>query len=694
MINSRRVLVTFLIGLWALLPVPADASCAGSTIRVAAPPSVIGAAMPVVWAIEPACDVIETGLLAGTDTASPAPVGQPIYGYRAAYQQEIPVAESGRYWLAAYVRDEAGGTFQSQPRLVAVAVPPRPLAGPHGSHGAPPSYSGTDDDFLQPAGEPHFASLRRGASTRTTIFTDAPNLIGQVERVISSTDRGEALSEQQAPLVLRDLVFPITPDIISPSLDFQDSFFSALGYPRTGLYIVPCFVSVPFGGPRCNPGGHNPSFPSVGFGYQETDAGGGFTTSARSEFAYFIPRPSPGKLVQSATLRAFVIVARGDPSALRLSGKSPTAIEVVSCVPPSCRLWVMWDFTEEARALRAQGGELALTPEPIPPEVVPGFSSANYSLFLNVDYPWTHGAAGVGELRLTFEQACPKSLSVNMMPQSIRPVFPPDNVVPPAISMRPTKIAVEGTVKTCPPLGGSPPADVEVTFEALAPAQGTEEAGGHAHDTRPAHAFGSFENSGGSKVTRCTVSNFNAEGMGSCTVAYRSSEVNGVETIVASGPGFPNAEAKVRVEVPGLVELPEDPAKYVRVGTPNNHAGTNDPCTPQAQAPTSRHFESFYGLPKLKEAVEQIAATILQQTGILLRVNDMSLPLGGLFDIDNNWRTDHKTHRVGRHADIGFSGIRNGVCTSFNRDRLEAAIRRKTGNAPVIHGNHFHAFIP
>ncbi|HZX61297.1 MAG TPA: hypothetical protein VFF51_06100, partial [Candidatus Methylomirabilis sp.] len=99
MINSRRVLPTLLIGLWALLPVPADASCAGSTIRVAAPPSVIGAAMPVVWAIEPACDVIETGLLAGTDTASPAPVGQPIYGYRAAYQQEIPVAESGRYWL-------------------------------------------------------------------------------------------------------------------------------------------------------------------------------------------------------------------------------------------------------------------------------------------------------------------------------------------------------------------------------------------------------------------------------------------------------------------------------------------------------------------------------------------------------------------------------------------------------------------
>ena len=30
-----------------------------------------------------------------------------------------------------------------------------------GGHGAPPFYTGADADFLKPAGEPHFASLRR-----------------------------------------------------------------------------------------------------------------------------------------------------------------------------------------------------------------------------------------------------------------------------------------------------------------------------------------------------------------------------------------------------------------------------------------------------------------------------------------------------------------------------------------------------
>jgi hypothetical protein len=314
-------------------------------------------------------------------------------------------------------------------------------------------------------------------------------------------------------------------------------------------------------------------------------------------------------------------------------------------------------------------------------------------LGLDPNYPWQHGGE-TGALALRFEAACPKPLSINVMPQSVRPLFPPNNVVPSAISMRPTTTAVQAIVKRCPSPGGGPPADVEVKLEVLAPAQGTEDTGGHAHDTRPDHAFGGFENRGGPKMTRCTVSNFDAEGMGSCAVGYHSSEVSGVERVVASAAGFPNGESKVRVEVPGLVELREDPAKYVRVGTPNSHAGTNDPCTPQAQAQTSRHFESFYGLPKLKEAVEQIAATMWQQTGILLRVNDMSLPLGGLFDIDNNWTTDHKTHRVGRHVDIGFRGVRNAVCAEYDRRLLQREIFRATTRDAVIESNHFHAYIP
>jgi murein endopeptidase len=36
----------------------------------------------------------------------------------------------------------------------------------------------------------------------------------------------------------------------------------------------------------------------------------------------------------------------------------------------------------------------------------------------------------------------------------------------------------------------------------------------------------------------------------------------------------------------------------------------------------------------------------------LLFINDMSLPYGGLFDVNGDWKTPHKTHRIGKSADI------------------------------------------
>lgn len=101
-----------------------EASCTGSAIWIATAGSVAARGIRVAWGVEPACDVIETGLLLGTQPAALGPVGQPIYAYRAAYQQQIPVAETATYWIAAYARDEVGGLIQSPPRPVVIVVPP------------------------------------------------------------------------------------------------------------------------------------------------------------------------------------------------------------------------------------------------------------------------------------------------------------------------------------------------------------------------------------------------------------------------------------------------------------------------------------------------------------------------------------------------------------------------------------------
>jgi hypothetical protein len=423
---------------------------------------------------------------------------------------------------------------------------------------------------------------------------------------------------------------------------------------------------------------------------------GSSTSSARASLTYFIPKPPPGKRVGSARLRLFANVVSGEVSGLQLSGMPPTSIEVLSCSgSPNCNLWVTWDFTEEAGRLAGQGGgHLDLSLDPIPPTVLgPDISRAWYVLFPDVNYPWFHGGAS-GALTVTFVEDCPKELQIEVDSESVRPELPAGSSIPAFLRSIPTKATVTARVKSCPSESGAPPPSVEVTFEIVAPASGTPEAGGHdlVHNgQRPKGTFEKSPSAGGQSTATCTVTSFDAAGVGTCKVTYYSNEVSGVEKITGRASGFPGAEVAISVEVPGLMDLPEAPARYVLVGAPNNHAGTNDPC--RATPPLSRHFQNHFGRPQLNVAVVAIADRILQQTGILLRVNDASLALGGLFDINNNWRTPHRTHRVGGDVDIGFSGVRNGVCTEYDRLQLQREIVRSTRNDPVEEGDHFHAFV-
>jgi hypothetical protein len=182
----------------------------------------------------------------GADPATLSPVGQPIYGYRAAYEQEIPAAESGKYWLAAYVRDEAEGTVQSQPRPVVVALPPASVGLP-GSHGASPTYSGTDADFLQAAGNPHFASLRSTlltAETVTTLLPPFPPLTFIVgDRHVSSTHREEIHATLDAGIPAGGITFPVDPAAVDQLLDQMEDIFNSRNFPRPGLYSLICQVA-------------------------------------------------------------------------------------------------------------------------------------------------------------------------------------------------------------------------------------------------------------------------------------------------------------------------------------------------------------------------------------------------------------------------------------------------------------------
>ena len=95
----------------------------------------------------------------------------------------------------------------------------------------------------------------------------------------------------------------------------------------------------------------------------------------------------------------------------------------------------------------------------------------------------------------------------------------------------------------------------------------------------------------------------------------------------------------------GFEELPPWPNVYVRCGLT---AG----CLCDNISPT--HPNAFWGTPEMVAAVEDLAVSFQAlHPELMLRITDMSLPRGGLFDLDLNWKAPrHCRHRTGTSVDI------------------------------------------
>ncbi|MDE3058448.1 MAG: penicillin-insensitive murein endopeptidase [Bacteroidota bacterium] len=245
------------------------------------------------------------------------------------------------------------------------------------------------------------------------------------------------------------------------------------------------------------------------------------------------------------------------------------------------------------------------------------------------------------------------------------------------VSVDPSKVSPSNTggnsqttVTVLTTRGGTPVSGVPITFQA----KGVEGTGGHNHNGRPAGTF--------------TATSGTTDADGKFVSTYTASAFGGIERITAIS-GDVKDSADVNVKVGGLVELTGG-SNYELVGTPNSYSGTNDPC--RESPPTSLHYSNHYGIPDLISAVQNIASSYSSlHLGIKLRINDMSLPWGGLFDINNDWSTPHAEHRVGINADIGFNGIgENDGCTPLNKHDLLGQISKYTNGTPYIEGDHYH----
>jgi hypothetical protein len=67
-------------------------------------------------------------------------------------------------------------------------------------------------------------------------------------------------------------------------------------------------------------------------------------------------------------------------------------------------------------------------------------------------------------------------------------------------------------------------------------------------------------------------------------------------------------------------------------------------------SPTHPAFN--WATPIMRNRIICLADRYWEATGAVLSFNDMSLPLGGLFDFRGNWGADHQFHRLGRSVDV------------------------------------------
>lgn len=123
----------------------------------------------------------------------------------------------------------------------------------------------------------------------------------------------------------------------------------------------------------------------------------------------------------------------------------------------------------------------------------------------------------------------------------------------------------------------------------------------------------------------------------------------------------------ITVEIAGLIKVPPSGQGTYRLTGSYGDAGV-----------TSKHVENHYAKSSSFVMISSAAYDYFEETGIAIGINDMSLELGGLFDIHNNWKTPHSWHRFGTSVDIDHLGVKekllNRIAKRFGCTRYEVSL--------------------
>lgn len=199
---------------------------------------------------------------------------------------------------------------------------------------------------------------------------------------------------------------------------------------------------------------------------------------------------------------------------------------------------------------------------------------------------------------------------------------------------------------------------------------------GHAHGSPPSALWGRFEpqaSAGGKPAGECEIA-VDATRTGSCDVRFEAGELSGRvallgRTLIAGGAR--QARTRLDVQVPLLYD-----ASYL-VPT------LRDPAAPHADGVAFHAAQpALAGLAALGSDLTRHTLYLANQStlakyrshpqGLSLQLGDVSLPWGGLFDVDGGWQPPHALHRDGRGVDIDLQALDVRDIGSTTPGRTEA----------------------
>jgi hypothetical protein len=178
-----------------------------------------------------------------------------------------------------------------------------------------------------------------------------------------------------------------------------------------------------------------------------------------------------------------------------------------------------------------------------------------------------------------------------------------------------------------------------------------------------------------------------SDSSGTIVAVFISTYFGGIELLTARSTidvNFtPSVSTSITVDVGDLVLLPAA-TFYTKVG------GTTFHRSPPGSATDNNHYATTEFAAIISSVSAQFKAKFPSRT---VRINDMSLPVGGLFDIDGGWRSPHTFHRLGTSCDYNLD---TGL--SMNLGTVEEVFLKKQFQAHVgitvrQESNHWHIYL-